>query len=182
MRIGYARVSTTDQNLDIQIEALKKSGCQRIFQEKVSGAKKKREELEKLLEQLRPQDTLVVWKLDRLARSTYHLLEIVDRIREKEASFLSISEPWADTTSPAGKMIMTVFAGIAEFERNLIHERTHTGRVEAKKRGVKFGRPSKIDTEKKEIILKLIEEGKSIQEIAKAFNLHKTTIYRNIGV
>ena len=115
MKIGYARVSTTDQNLELQLTALKEAGCNRIYQEKISGAKKDRPELERLLDQLRPDDMVVVWKLDRLARSTQNLLELVEQIRIAEASFCSLSEPWADTTSHAGKMILTVFAGIAEF-------------------------------------------------------------------
>lgn len=120
MRIGYARVSTTDQNLELQLIALKQAGCARIYQEKISGSQRERPELQKLLDQLRSNDIVVVWKLDRLARSTQHLLELVELIRTANASFCSLSEPWADTTSHSGKMIMTVFAGIAEFERELM--------------------------------------------------------------
>ncbi|CAM4393624.1 MAG: DNA-invertase hin [Legionellaceae bacterium] len=119
MKIGYARVSTTDQNLELQLTALKEAGCNRIYQEKISGSKKERPELKRLLEQLRSNDIVVVWKLDRLARSTHQLIELVEIMKNENASFLSLSEPWADTTSHAGKMIMTVFAGIAEFERDL---------------------------------------------------------------
>ena len=128
---GYARVSTTDQNLELQLAALKKGGCARIYQEKFSGAKRARPELQRLLDQLRPDDIVVVWKLDRLARSTQHLLELVELIKIAGALFCSLSEPWADTTTHAGKMIMTVFAGIAEFERDLIRERTSAGRIAA---------------------------------------------------
>jgi Resolvase, N terminal domain len=127
MKIGYARVSTEDQQLSLQMESLKKAGCKRIFREKVSGAGRKRPELVRLLDQLREGDTVVVSKLDRLARSTRGLLEIVESIRTAGARFQSLGEPWADTTSHAGKMIMTVFAGIAEFERDLIRERTGAG-------------------------------------------------------
>ena len=178
MKIGYARVSTTDQNLELQLAALKEAGCSRIFQEKLSGAKKDRPELERLLEQLRPNDIVVVWKLDRLARSTHHLLEFVEQIRIAEASFCSLSEPWADTTSHAGKMIMTIFAGIAEFERDLIRERTAAGRIAAKQRGIRFGRPKKMNEEQKLLAKRLLEENKSVSEIAKTFNVHKATIYR----
>ena len=178
MKVGYARVSTTDQNLDLQLTTLKEIGCGRIFQEKISGAKKDRPELQRLLDQLRPDDIIVVWKLDRLARSTQNLLELVDHIKNAEASFCSLSEPWADTTSPSGKMIMTVFAGIAEFERDLIRERTGAGRVEAKKRGVRFGRPEKMNDEQKLLAKRLLQEDKSVSEIAKTFNVHKATIYR----
>lgn len=178
MKIGYARVSTSDQNLELQLAALNEAGCSRIYQEKISGAKKERPELDRLLDQLRPNDIIVVWKLDRLARSTHHLLELVELIREAKASFQSLSEPWADTTSHAGKMIMTVFAGIAEFERDLIRERTGAGRIAAVKRGIRFGRPEKMNAEQKSLALRLLKEDKSVSEVAKAFNVHKTTIYR----
>lgn len=178
MKIGYARVSTTDQNLDLQLTALKEAGCGRIYQEKISGAKRDRPELQRLLDQLRPDDIIVVWKLDRLARSTQNLLELVDQIKNAEASFCSLSEPWADTTSPSGKMIMTVFAGIAEFERELIRERTGAGRAAAKKRGVRFGRPEKMNEEQKLLAKRLLQEDKSVNEVAKTFNVHKATIYR----
>ena len=182
MKIGYARVSTTDQNLDLQLTALKEAGCSRIFQEKISGAKKDRPELHRLLDQLRAGDVVVVWKLDRLARSTNHLLELVEYIRMAEASFCSLSDPWADTTSHAGKMIMTVFAGIAEFERDLIRERTSAGRIAAKQRGIRFGRPKKMNEEQKLLAKRLLEENKSVSEIAKTFNVHKATIYRLTNV
>lgn len=178
MKIGYARVSTTEQNLDIQKQTLEDEGCELIFEEKISGARKNRPELDKLLSQLRSKDTVVVCKLDRLARSTKHLLEIVETLQEKKAGFYSIGEPWADTTSHAGKMIMTVFAGISEFERDLIRERTGAGRKAAIKRGVKFGRPQKLSSEQRKLILRLVEEGKSVKEIAKTFNVNRSTIYR----
>ena len=178
MKIGYARVSTTDQNLELQLTALKEAGCARIFQEKISGAKKERPELQRLLDQLRPQDVVVVWKLDRLARSTHNLFELVESIQVAQASLLSLSEPWADTTTPGGKMIMTVFAGIAEFERDLIRERTGAGRVAAQQRGVRFGRPEKMNEEQKLLAKRLLQEEKSVSEVAKTFNVHKATIYR----
>jgi DNA invertase Pin-like site-specific DNA recombinase len=134
--------------------------------------------LQRLIDQLRPDDIVVVWKLDRLARSTQHLLDLVDSIKTVEASFCSLSEPWADTTSHAGKMIMTVFAGIAEFERDLIRERTSIGHKAAKKRGVRFGRPEKLNEEQKLLAKRLLQEDKSVSEVAKTFNVHKATIYR----
>lgn len=178
MKIGYARVSTTDQNLELQLTALREAGCVRIYQEKISGAKRNRPELQRLIDQLRPDDIVIVLKLDRLARSTQHLLELVALIKNAEASFCSLSEPWADTTSHAGKMIMTVFAGIAEFERDLIRERTGAGRLAAKKRGVRFGRPEKMNAEQKSLAKRLLQEDKSVSEVAKTFNVHKATIYR----
>ncbi len=178
LKIGYARVSTNDQNLSNQIALLKKAGCEDIFEEKISGAKKSRPELENLLSRIREGDTLVVCKLDRLARSTHHLLEIVEILREKKAAFYSLGEPWADTTTSAGKMIMTVFAGIAEFERDLIRERTSVGREAAMQKGIKFGRPRSLSSEQRELILKLREEGKSVTELARTFNVDRSTIYR----
>ena len=178
LKIGYARVSTNDQNLAHQIALLTEAGCEDIFEEKISGAKKSRPELENLLSRIREGDTLVVCKLDRLARSTHHLLEIVEILREKKAAFYSLGEPWADTTTSAGKMIMTVFAGIAEFERDLIRERTSVGREAAMKKGIKFGRPRSLSSEQRELILKLREEGKSVTELARTFNVDRSTIYR----
>jgi len=179
MKIGYARVSTTDQNLENQISQLKKVGCKMIFKEKISGVKKLRPELRRLLDQMREGDTLVVTKLDRLARSTRHLLDIIEVLKDKQASFSSLGEPWADTTSHAGKMIMTVFAGIAEFERDLIRERTSIGRKRAQENGVRFGRPLKLTPEQRSLARKLRNEGEMpIGEIAKAFKVNRSTIYR----
>ena len=178
MEIGYARVSTIEQNLELHLAALKEAGCSRIFQEKISGAKKDRPELDRLLDQLRPNDVVVVWKLDRLAHTTHHLLKFVEKIRMADASFCSLSEPRADTTSYAGKMIMTVFAGIPEFEHDLIRERTSAGRSAAKQREIRFGRPKKMNEEQKLLAKRLLGENKSVSEIAKTFNVHKATIYR----
>ena len=144
MLIGYARVSIDDQNLTLQRAALKEAGCPRTFEERVSGAKRDRPELARLIEQLRGDDVVVVTRLDRLARSTRNLLDIAEKLNETSAGLRSIAEPWADTTSPAGRMVLTVFAGIAEFERALIHQRTSSGRIAAKARGVRFGRPAKL--------------------------------------
>jgi Resolvase, N terminal domain len=135
MKIGYARVSTLEQNLDLQLQALEKCGCRKIFREKVSSASRERPQLQRMLDQLRAGDTIVVWKLDRLARSTRDLLETMEVIREAGGKFRSLSEPWADTTTHAGKMIMTIFAGIAEFERDLITRANRDGaRSRSKKR------------------------------------------------
>jgi DNA invertase Pin-like site-specific DNA recombinase len=178
VKIGYARVSTLDQHLDLQLQALKRAGCTKIFREQVSSRDRHRPELQRLLDQLRAGDTIVVWKLDRIARSTRELLEIMDAIREAGARFQSLSEPWADTTTHAGKMIMTVFAGIAEFERDLIRERTTAGREAAKQRGVRFGRPRKLNPAQEKLARRLFAEGKAVQDIAQTFNVHPATIYR----
>ena len=131
-----------------------------------------------MLDQLRDGDVVTVWKLDRLARSTRNLLEIVEAIRQAGARFQSISEPWADTTTRAGKMIMTIFAGIAEFERDLIRERTGAGRADARKRGVRFGRPKKMTVDQQTLAQRLLQEGKSVREVARTFSVHPATLYR----
>jgi DNA invertase Pin-like site-specific DNA recombinase len=178
MLIGYARVSTDDQNLSLQKEALHAAGCARTFEEKISGAKRNRPELIRMLDQVRPGDVVVVSRLDRLARSTRDLLEIAEQLKTAEAGLRSLHEPWADTTSPAGRMVLTVFAGIAEFERELIHERTSVGRTAAKSRGVRFGRPSKLTSEQVALARRLIGEGTSVPEASKILNVHRTTLYR----
>ncbi len=149
-----------------------------MFREKVSGAYRNRPELNQMLDQLREGDVVTVWKLDRLARSTRNLLEIVETISSAGARFQSISEPWADTTTHAGKMIMTVFAGIAEFERDLIRERTGAGRVDAQKRGVRFGRPKKMNEDQQRLAQRLLGEGKSVRDVARTFSVHPATLYR----
>lgn len=182
MNIGYARVSTVDQHLELQLEALRAADCLRIYQEKITGAKRDRPELGRLLDQLRAGDTVVVWKLDRLARSTRHLLDIADTIEHAGAGLRSLSEPWADTTSPAGRMVLTVFAGIAEFERSLIRERTESGRKAALKRGVRFGPPSKLGPDQAAVIKQLLAEGRPVKEVARTFGVHAATIYRMLNV
>ncbi len=180
MRLGYARVSAGDQKLDHQRERLHGAGCERLFEEKISGARRDRPELARLLDQLRKDDVVVVTRLDRLARSTGNLLEIAEAIRAKDAGLLSLAEPWADTTSPAGRMVLTVFAGIAEFERELIRQRTDEGRQAAMRRGVTFGRPPKLRPDQRELVSRLLREGRSVSEVARTFNVHPATIYRCI--
>ena len=182
MFVGYARVSTEDQKLEIQQQKLKQAGCKRIFQEKVSGAHRQRPELAKMLEHIREGDTVIVWKLDRLARSTRDLLEISDVIAQAGAGLKSLSEAWADTTTPAGRMVLTVFAGLGEFERELIRERTGAGRIAALKRGVRFGRPSRLQPDQAALARRLLEEGKSAKEVASTFGVHRATIYRAITI
>ncbi|MBC7965995.1 MAG: recombinase family protein [Fuerstia sp.] len=182
MKIGYARVSTQDQKLDLQLQSLKKAGCQKIFREKVSGFNRQRPEFQRMLDQIRPGDIIVVWKLDRLARSTRDLLNTMETISEAGGKFQSLSEPWVNTTTHAGKMIMTVFAGIAEFERDLIRERTGAGREAARQRGVRFGRPRKLNTDQAQVAVQLLAEGKPVRDIARTFNVHEATIYRLAAV
>jgi len=178
MKFGYARVSTAEQHLDLQITALKQAGCEAIRQEKISSRTSERPELEWLKEHLRSGDELIVYKLDRIARSTRELLEIFDTFSEQGIALKSLSEPWADTTTASGKMIVTVFAGIAEFERDLIRQRTSDGRKAAKERGVKFGRPAKLSKSQLVIIKSELTNGRSVREVANAFGVSRDTIYR----
>ncbi|AKK25097.1 recombinase family protein [Pandoraea oxalativorans] len=177
--IGYARVSTRDQDLTNQEAQLRAAGCGRIFAEKFTGTKRARPQLDRLLDHLREGDVVVVTRLDRLARSIRDLLEIVERIRDAGAGLRSLAEPWADTTTPAGRMVLTVFGGMAEFERSLIVERTSSGRAAAKARGTKFGRKPKLEPAQLTHIYELVDEGKaSRQEIAKLFSIDRSTLYR----
>jgi DNA invertase Pin-like site-specific DNA recombinase len=158
---------------------LREAGCTRIFEEKISGAKRNRPELEKLLDHLRAGDVVTVTRLDRLARSTRDLLEIAERIKEAGAGLRSLAEPWADTTTPAGRMVLTVFAGIADFERALIVERTSTGRIAAKARGVRFGPRPSLSAEQIAHARQLTEQdGKPVIEVARLLGVHRATLYR----
>ena len=160
------------------MQALKQAGCQQIYQEKVSGVGRNRPQFQKMMQQIRKDDVLVIWRLDRLARSTRMLLQIVEQLQEKGASFKSLTEPWADTTSATGRLVMTFFAGIAEFERDLIRDRTDVGRRAALERGVIFGRPVKMSEEQLKLARKLLKQGKSIRYVADTFGVHFTTLYR----
>ena len=177
--IGYARVSTRGQDLDQQRAALGAAGCIRIFEEKASGAKRDRPELARMLDHLRAGDVVTITKLDRLARSTADLLAIAERINEAGADLRSLAEPWADTTTPAGRMVLTVFAGMAEFERSLIVERTSAGRIAAKARGVRFGPSPSLSAEQIAHARQLIEQDKKpVTEVARLLKVHRATLYR----
>ncbi|MGA8943268.1 MAG: recombinase family protein [Thermoactinomyces sp.] len=173
------RVSTIDQNLDRQEQQLKEAGCERIFFEKVTGTKRNRPELNRLLEFLRPGDTVIVTDLTRLSRSTKDLLEIAELIAKKGANLKSLKESWLDTTSAHGKMLFTLFAGMAQFERDLIAERTKEGLAAARKRGKKPGRPP-VDQEKIKYALYLVDQGSTITEAAKKAGISRMTLYRRI--
>ena len=135
-----------------------------------------------MLDELREGDVVVVTRLDRLARSTAHLLEIAERLRAAEAGLRSLAEPWADTTSPSGKMVLTVFAGVAEFERSLIAERTASGRAAARARGVRFGRPRALSPDQVEVGRRLIAEGASVRQVARGvLKCHPATLYRALA-
>lgn len=180
MKLGYARVSTQDQNLDRQIDQLKAVGCERIFTEKITGTKSDRQELNKLLEQLRPGDTIIICELTRLSRSTKDLFQLVDKIEKAGANIKSLKESWLDTTTPQGKLMFTIFAGISQFERDLISQRTKEGLDSARARGRKGGRPQKI-SQKVELALKMYQSKQySISEIVEATGISKSSLYRYI--
>lgn len=176
--IGYARVSTDGQNLDAQIVELTAAGAERIFQEKISGAQSGRLQLVRALAATGPGDVLVVTRLDRLARSTRDLLNIVAAVADKAAGFRSLRDTWADTTTPHGRLMLTILAGLAEFERELIKTRTSEGRQRAKARGVRLGRKPKLTVHQKGEALARRASGEAITEIARTFNVSHSTISR----
>jgi DNA invertase Pin-like site-specific DNA recombinase len=178
MLIGYARVSTDDQDLSRQTATLVAADCTKIYEEKIIGAKRDRPELARMIDHLREMDIVVITRLDRLARSTKNLLDIAEQLNERKAGVRSLAESWADTTLPAGRMVLTVFAGIAEFERALIHQRTSAGRPVAKTKGVRFGRPPALKSEKIALGQKLLDEGRTVRQVAKVLGVHPTTVYR----
>ncbi len=178
MQIGYARISAQGQKLEAQLKALEAAGCERTYREKASGAERDRPHLKALLKALEVGDVVVVTRLDRLARSTRELLEIVDTVAERGAAFRSLAESWADTTTPAGKMMLTVLSGLAEFERSLIQERTAEGRALAVERGVRMGRPPALDAGQHQEARKLLAEGKTAAEIGRLLGVSRSTVSR----
>jgi DNA invertase Pin-like site-specific DNA recombinase len=179
--IGYARVSTDGQGLDAQNAALREAGCERVFAEKVSGAKTDRAQLARALASLASGDTLVVCKLDRLARSTRDLLNTLDAIGKAGAAFKSLGDPWCDTTTPHGRLMLTVLGGLAEFERHLILARTSEGRTRAQARGVRFGRKHKLTVHQQKEALARRASGEALVEIARSYAVSHSTISR-LGV
>ena len=178
MIIGYARVSTDDQSLDAQLDALKAAGAVKVFREKVTGSRRDRSQLEKLLDQLREGDVVVVTKYDRLSRSLRDLLDIVGRVSDAGAGFKSIAED-IDTTTPAGRLIFHVFGSIAEFERERIVERTKEGLQAARKRGRVGGRPKALSAKQlKEVVRMRDQEKRPLREIAELFKVSPMTIKR----
>lgn len=180
MKIGYARISTKDQRFGLQMDALKEAGCDKIYKEIVGGAKTKREVLQQLLENTRAGDILVVWKLDRLGRSLKHLVELVNDLMEKKVGLKSLNDP-IDTTTAQGRLIFNIFASLAEFERELIRERTQAGLSAARARGRKGGRPRGL-SEKAESTACAAEalyreEKLSVQKIADKLGISKGTLY-----
>ena len=179
MIYGYARVSTDGQSVSAQVAALRKHGAGKVFREVASGAKTDRVRLRRLLDQLDPGDVLMVTRLDRLARSTRDLLNTLAVITEKEAGFRSLGDAWADTTTPHGRLMLTVLGGLAEFERDLIRARTSEGRERAKARGIKLGRKPKLtEHQKREAIRRRDRDGEPVREIARSYNVSHSTISR----
>ena len=175
---GYARVSTRDQTLASQEAQLRMAGCTKIYAEKVSGARSDRPELTKLLKQLDQGDVLIVTRLDRLARSTRDLLNVLDAVGKAGAAFKSLGDAWADTTTPHGRLMLTVLGGLAEFERELIIARTGEGRTRAKDRGVKFGRPTALTPHQRQEAIQRLSNGEAQADVARSFNVSQATISR----
>lgn len=175
---GYARVSTNGQALDAQVTQLEAAGCARIFREKVSGAKADRAELKKLLRSLRVGDIILVTRLDRLARSTRDLLNILALVSDKSAGFRSLSDVWADTTTAHGRLMLTILGGLAEFERELIKSRTAEGRARAVAMGVRLGRRPKLDEGQRRAACERKQAGEDVASIARDYNVSDSTISR----
>jgi DNA invertase Pin-like site-specific DNA recombinase len=176
--IGYARVSTTGQDLTIQIDRLKAAGCTRIEEEKKSGKRRDdRWQLQRLLGALRRDDLLIVTKLDRIARSSRDLHNIIHEIAEAGAQFKSLDDPWCDTTTPHGRLLLSVMAGLAEFERDLIMDRTQAGIQRARELRKTFGRPAKLNSRQKIMIAERYSEGSTMRQLADDFDVSIGTIH-----
>lgn len=181
MEIGYARVSTGEQTLDLQLDALTKAGCGKIYQETASGAKADRPVLDEVLSYIRKGDTLVVWRLDRLGRSLEHLIDVVAGLADRGVGFKSLTEQ-IDTTTPGGKLIFHVFGALAEFERDLIRERTQAGLAAARSRGRVGGRPKKLtDPKQVELARALYAGGQTdVETICRTLGISRATLYRAV--
>jgi DNA invertase Pin-like site-specific DNA recombinase len=182
MLIGYARVSTADQTLNLQQDALQKAGCQRIFTDTASGTKQERKGLEEALSYVRQGDTLVVWRLDRLGRSLKHLIETITALSQRGIGFKSITEN-IDTTSSGGKLVFHIFGALAEFERDIIRERTNAGLQAARARGRLGGRPRALNSSSKVAMAQTLYADKtnSVSDICKTLNISRATLYRYVN-
>jgi DNA invertase Pin-like site-specific DNA recombinase len=177
-RLGYARVSTYGQTLDAQLAQLRVDGCARVYREKASGAEPTRRELLRMLKVLTPGDVVTVTRIDRLARSTFDLFAIVKQIVDAGGQFRSIAEPWADTATSTGRLMMAVLGGLADLERDLIRTRTAEGRSRAKVRGQHMGRPPKLTDAQKAEARRRRAEGATLKELARSYNVGRATISR----
>ena len=181
MFVGYARVSTGEQNLAMQMDALKAAGCEEIYHDEMSGAKALRPGLQKALEFVRSGDTLIVWRLDRLGRSIKDLIEKVETLKQRDIGFKSLHEN-IDTNTPSGKLQFHVFSALAEFERDLIRERTHAGLRAARARGIKGGRKREMTSDKVAMAARLMKDKSiPIKDICKTLGVSKPTLYRYVG-
>jgi DNA invertase Pin-like site-specific DNA recombinase len=178
MKYGYARVSTDGQSVDAQVRQLTKAGCREVFRETASGAKADRAQLRKLLATLDAGDVLVVTRLDRLARSTRDLLNTLAAVADLKAGFRSLGDAWADTTTPHGRLMLTMLGGLAEFERELIRTRTGEGRARAVARGVRMGRKPKLTPHQQKEALRRRDAGEPMRDIAASYNVSHSTISR----
>ena len=176
--IGYARVSTYGQTLDAQLEQLKTAGCAKMFREKATGARADRRELLRMLKSLSPGDVVTVTRIDRLARSTFDLFAIVKQIADAGAQFRSLAEPWADTGTSTGRLMLAVLGGLADVDRDLIRTRTAEGRSRAKARGQHMGRPPKLTPQQQAEARRRRAEGATLKELAKSYNVSVATISR----
>lgn len=179
MILGYARVSTLDQNLDMQIDALEKAGCERVITDKVKSEKESRPGLDQVLTMLRSGDTLVVWKLDRLGRTLRHLVNLIDSFSKKNIQFRSLQES-IDTTTPVGKLIFHTISAIAEFERDMIRTRTRSGLAAARARGRLGGRPPALTTGKVKTAIAMYNTGCTVDEICSEMGISRSTFYKYI--
>ncbi|MBS1015112.1 recombinase family protein [Acetobacter persici] len=177
-KVGYARVSTTGQTLELQLNTLKEFGCRRIYREKASGADAERPELRKLLASLKPGQSVVVTRLDRLARSTFDLFSIVKTITDKKAQFYSLAEPWTDTSTSTGRLMLAVLGGLADVERDLIRTRTAEGRARAMEQGKRMGRPRQITDAQRQEITSRRQKGETLKSVAIAFGISESTVSR----
>jgi DNA invertase Pin-like site-specific DNA recombinase len=181
MQVGYARVSTGEQDLALQLDALQRDECERTFQDTASGAASSRPQLDACLDHLRAGDTLVVWRLDRLGRSLRHLIDVVAELERREVGFRSLSEG-IDTTTAAGRMTFHVFGALAEFERDLIRERTMAGLKAARARGRRGGRPATMTDDKLAAALAMRDQKRPMHAIAVALGVSRATLYRHLSV
>jgi DNA invertase Pin-like site-specific DNA recombinase len=179
MLMGYARVSTDDQSLALQIDALKAAGCELVFEDQMTGASVVRPGLEKAFSHLRKGDTLVVWKLDRLGRTVKGLVELVDFLQAKEIQFRSLTDS-IDTSTSAGRFFFHVMAALAQMERELVRERTQAGLGAARARGRVGGRKPKMDESKKKAARRMLESGMTAVEVAQAIGVSRATLYRRV--